>query len=58
MTDLFYALTLAQLTNAGSVVMSNDPVVVVGAILGIILHIVSIGLLLQRKTIDSLLSSS
>ncbi len=58
MTDLFYALSIGQLTNAGSVVLSNDPAVVVGAVTGIILHIVSIGLLLQRKTIDYLLNRS
>ncbi len=55
MIDLLYALSLGQLTNAGSVVLSTDPVVVGGAILGIILHIISISLLLQRKTIDYLL---
>ncbi len=57
MTDLFYALALGQLTGAGSFVLSNDPAVVVGAILGIILHIVSIGMLLRRTTMNYLLTS-
>ena len=58
MVDLFYALTLAMLTTAGSFILSNDQVVVFGAILGIILHIISIGLLLRRETMTYLLSAN
>jgi hypothetical protein len=55
LVDLFYALTLAQLTTAGSFILANDPIVIVGAILGIILHIISIALLLRKETISYLL---
>jgi hypothetical protein len=55
MVDLFYALSLAQLTTAGSFILANDQIVIVGAILGIILHITSIVLLLRRETISYLL---
>jgi hypothetical protein len=58
MVDLFYALTLAMLTTAGSFILSNDQVVVVGAILGIILHIISIALLLRRETMSYLLNTA
>lgn len=57
MVDLFYALTLAMLTTAGIFILSNDQVVVVGAILGIILHIISIGLLLRIETMSYLLKT-
>jgi nitrate reductase gamma subunit len=55
MVDLFYALTLAQLTTAGSFILANDQAIIVGAILGIILHITSIVLLLRRETINYML---
>jgi hypothetical protein len=56
MVDLFYALVLANLTTAGSFILSNDPIVAVGLILGIVLHIISIVLLLRRETISYMLS--
>ena len=58
MVDLFYALTLGQLTSAGATVMADDPVVVVGATLGIVLHIASLGLLLRKTTANYLLNLS
>jgi hypothetical protein len=57
MVDLFCALTLAMLTTAGSFILANDQIVVVGAILGIILHIISLGLLLRRQTVSYLLNT-
>ena len=58
MVDLFYALTIGSLTTAGSFVQANDPGVVVGAIIGIVLHIISIGLLLRRTNVSYLITSS
>jgi hypothetical protein len=58
MVDLFYALVLANLTTAAGFILSNDPVVAVGLILGIVLHIISIVLLLRRETISYMLSSA
>jgi len=58
MVDLFYALTLAMLTTAGSFILVNDQIVVVGAILGITLHIISIRLLLRRQTVSYLLNTA
>jgi hypothetical protein len=55
MVDLFYALTIGSLTSAGSFVQANDPGVVVGATVGIILHIASTVLLLRKTTISYLL---
>jgi len=57
MIDLFYALSLGQLTNAGTVILSDDPIVAIGAIIGIILHVVSLGLLLRRPVVNYLLGS-
>ena len=56
MVDLFYALSLGSLTNAGSFVQANDPGVVVGATIGIVFHIVSIGLLLRKTSMSYLIS--
>ena len=58
MVDLFYALTIGLLTTAGSFVQVNDPGVVIGAIIGIILHITSIGLLLRKSNVNYLIGSS
>jgi hypothetical protein len=55
MVDLFYALTLAQLTTAGSFILANDQAIIVGAISAIILHIISIVLLLREETMSYLL---
>ena len=57
MVDLFYALTIGSLTTAGSFVQANDPSVVVGATIGILLHIISIGLLLRRTNMSYLITS-
>ena len=57
MVDLFYALTIGSLTTAGSFVQANDPGVVIGAIIGIILHVTSIGLLLRRTNMSYLIAS-
>lgn len=57
MVDLFYALTLGSLTTAGSFVQAYDPGVVVGAIIGIVLHTVSIGLLLRKTNLSYLITS-
>lgn len=57
MVDLFYALTIGSLTTAGSFVQANDPGVVVGATIGIVLHIISIGLLLRRTNVSYLITS-
>lgn len=57
MVDLFYALTIGSLTTAGTFVIANDPAVIVGATIGIVLHIVSIGLLLRRNSIGYLISA-
>lgn len=57
MVDLFYALTLGSLTNAGSFVQANDPGVVIGAAIGIILHVTSIVLLLRRTNVSYLITS-
>jgi hypothetical protein len=54
MVDLFYALTIGSLTDAGSFVQANDPGVVIGAIIGIILHLTSIGLLLRKTNMSYL----
>jgi hypothetical protein len=56
MVDLFYALGLAMLTTAGNFILSNYQVVIVGAILGIILHTISIVLLLSKGTLSYLLN--
>jgi len=56
MVDLFYALALSMLTTAGAFILSSYQIVMVGAILGIILHITSIVLLLRRGTIGYFLS--
>ena len=58
MTDLFYALTIGQLTTAGSVVLANDPGVVIGTIVGLALHITSIALLLRKTNVRFLIGSS
>ena len=58
MVDLFYALTIGSLTTAGSFVQANDPGVVIGAIIGIILHMTSIGLLLRKTNANYLIGSS
>jgi hypothetical protein len=55
MLDLFYALALAMLTTAGSFILSNYQIVIVGAILGLILHIISIALLLRKEPMSYLL---
>ena len=57
MVDLFYALTIGSLTTAATFVIANDPAVIVGATIGIVLHIVSIGLLLRRNSIGYLISA-
>ena len=57
MIDLFYALTIGSLTTAGSFVQANDPGVVVGASIGIVLHVISIGLLLRRTNVSFLIAS-
>jgi hypothetical protein len=57
MVDLFYALTIGSLTAAGSFVQANDPGVVIGATIGIILHLTSIGLLLRRINMSYLITS-
>ena len=57
MVDLFYALTLGSLTTAGSFVQANDPGVVIGATIGIVLHIISIGLLLRKTNVSYLITS-
>ena len=57
MTDLFYALTIGQLTTAGSVVLANDPGVVIGTIVGLTLHITSIALLLRKANVSYLIGS-
>lgn len=57
MVDLFYALTIGQLTTAGSFVLANDPGVALGAIVGIILHVTSIGLLLRKTNVSYLIGS-
>ena len=56
MIDLFYALTIGSLTTAGSFVQANDPGVVVGATIGIVLHIISIVLLLRRTNVSYLMT--
>lgn len=56
MVDLFYALTIGSLTIAGSFVQANDPGVVIGATIGIILHVISIGLLLRKTNVSYLIS--
>lgn len=56
MTDLFYALTLGSLTNAASYILANNILVLVGASLGIVLHIVALVLLLRKSTIDYFLN--
>ncbi len=56
MVDLFYALALAMLTTAGSFIVSSYQIVIVGAILGIVLHIMSIVLLLRRETVSYFLN--
>ena len=56
MVDLFYALTVGALTTAGSYVQANDPGVVIGAIIGIILHLTSISLLLRKTNVSYLTS--
>lgn len=57
LVDLLYALSIGSLTNAGSFVQANDPGVVVGATVGILLHIVSIGLLLRKTNVSYLITS-
>ena len=56
MTDLFYALTLGSLTNAASYILANNILLLVGALLGIVLHIVALVLLLRKSTIDYFLN--
>ncbi len=56
LVDLFYALTLGSLTNAASYILMNNPLVLVGASVGIVLHIVSIILLLRKTTVDYFLN--
>ncbi len=56
MVDLFYALTLATLTTAGSFIVSSYQIVMVGAVLGIILHVTSIMLLLRKGTVSYMLN--
>ena len=56
--DLFYALTIGSLTPAGSFVQATDPGVVIGAVIGIILHITSIGLLLRKANVHYLIGST
>lgn len=58
MVDLFYALTIGSLTTAGNFVQANDPGVVIGATIGIILHIISINLLLRKANVSYLITSS
>ena len=58
MVDLLYALAIGSLTTAGSFVQVNDPGVVVGAIIGIILHVTSIGLLLRKTNVSYMIGSS
>ena len=57
MVDLFYALTIGSLTTAGGFVRANDPGVVIGAIIGVILHLTSIGLLLRKTNVSTLIGS-
>ena len=57
MVDLFFALTIGSLTTAGNFVQANDPVVVIGATIGIILHVTSIGLLLRKANVSYLITS-
>lgn len=56
MVDLFFALALAMLTTAGSFLLSNYQVVIFGAILGVILHLISIVLLLRKGTVSYFLN--
>lgn len=56
LVDLFYALTLGSLTTAANYILMNNILLLVGATLGIILHIVSIILLLRKSTIDYFLN--
>lgn len=57
MVDLFYALTIGSLTTAGSFVQTNDPGVVIGATIGIILHVTSIALLLRKTNMNHLMTT-
>lgn len=56
MTDLFYALTLGSLTSAASYILANNILVLIGASLGIVLHLVSIILLFRKTTVDYFLN--
>ena len=58
LVDLFYALTIGSLTTAASFVLTEDPIVVVGATIGIVLHMTSIGLLLRKPNVTYLIGSS
>lgn len=56
MIDLFYALALGSLTGAASYILANNVLVLVGACLGIVLHVTAIILLLRKSSVDYFLN--
>ena len=56
LVDLFYAQTLAYLTGATTYLFGSDLLILLGACLAAIFHIVTFVFLLEKRTIDRLLS--